>query len=268
MEALDAMIVWRLTLPSMLKALLWVSSFVVGVVVLAVSVEKANEEWGTLFRAVRFQLVFILIWLSPLMAALAVSLSGLHRKSCGEQQALYCSGVGPHQLAPMAAFVGGLVAALGVAASEWILPGIAALDMPEWIWTAQGPVRTVDGILVPVDAGQPLRQVPISQIEYAHPRVASFAALRLGSDLASITEQYARCSRAVACVGFALMGLYFGRARRPVVWVASLCGLFTLFDGIAWTFGAQGLVSPAIAGSVLAWLWCLPVLWMIRQPST
>lgn len=262
------MTVWRLTLPSMLKALLWVSSFVAGVVVLTVSVEKANDDWPDLFHAVRFQLVFIFIWLSPLLVALAVSLSGLHRRSRGEEQALYCSGVGPNQLAPIAAFVGLLVAALGFVASEWVLPGIAAWEMPDWIWTADGPVRTEDGVLVPLDATQKTSHVAIDHTEHAHPRVASFAALRLGTDVASLTEQYARCSRALACVGFALMGLYFGHMRRPIVWVASLCGAFTLVDAIAWTLGAQGQLQPAIAGSVLAWLWFVPVWWMFRQPST
>ena len=268
MVAVVAMIIWRITLPSMMKALLWVFGLVGGVVVLAVSVEKANEDWPVLFRAVRFQLVFILIWLSPLLVALAVGLAGVHRRSSGEQQALFCSGVGPNQLAPVAGFVGLFVAVLGFAASEWLVPIIAVWDSPAWMWTAQGPVRVLDGLLVPLDLTQPVHSVASGHIEYVHPRVASLVAVLSGTDLTSITEQYSRLSRPLACVGFSLMGLYFGQVRQPIVWIASLGGVFIIFDIIAWSLGAQGQLNPIFAGSVLAWLWCVPVFWMTRQPST
>ena len=171
------MILWRTMLPSFLRAVALVVVLVGGVVALAVSIEKANQGVFELFRALRFQLIAAWVWLSPLMAALGVSLCCLRLRSDGEQQALACSGVGLLQLTPVAIVSGLLVGGFGIAASEWVLPWVAISDLPGWIWTNAGAVRTQDGLLVPLTLKGEFTDVGSVDLGQAFPRLASLGSL-------------------------------------------------------------------------------------------
>ena len=259
---------WRTMLPSFLRTVALVMVLVGGVVVLAVSIEKANQGWIELFRALRFQLFAALVWLSPLMVALGVSLCCLRLRVDGEQQALSCSGVGLLQLMPMAVATGLLVGLFGIAASEWVLPWVAVSDLPGWVWTAAGAVRTQDGLLLPLSLSGEFADAGKVDIGQAFPRLASLGSLMEQSKPGAVTEQLARISRGIGCAGFAWLGLVFSRFKNSVIWVTSVCAALTLLDALAWSLGSQNQLSPWLAGTLFAWGWLVPGLLALRQPST
>ena len=262
------MILWRAMLPSFLRAVALVVVLVGGVVALAVSIEKANESGLELFRALRFQVLAAWVWLSPLMVALGVSLCCLRLRSDGEQQALACSGVGLSQLTPMVVATGLFVGLFGIAASEWILPLVAISDLPGWVWTAAGAVRTQDGLLVPLSLNGDFTDVGRVDMGQAFPRLASLGSLMEQGKPSAMTEQLARFARCLGCAGFAWLGLVFSRFKNSVIWVAVVCGSLTLFDSLAWSLGSQDQLSPWLAGTLFAWGWLIPGFIALRQPST
>ena len=262
------MSLWRAIFPSLGRSLLWVALLTMGVVVLAVSVEEADQGWTTVWMAIRFQVVAALLWLSPLIVATSVSLSGLHRHRRGEEQALATAGIGWPHLIPVVIVVGLSLGVLGLAVGEWLLPVVADPRLPGWVWTATGPVRTADGLQIAIDLGGALQFVEQVDATEALPRVASTTAL-FGSDGAGVvTELYARAARVPACVGGACFGLVAGRCRHPLIVVVASMGVMTVVEAVAWGMAAQSQLAPWVGGGLPALLWIFPTILCLRQSST
>ena len=252
------MILWRATFPRFLESLGLVVLFVLGVVVLVVSIEKAAQPAAVLFNELRFQLLTVLVWLSPLITALGVSLTCVRQQNSGEARALACSGFGPAHQLPMALMIGLIMSIFAITAAEWLIPLVAESDMPAWVWARGGAVRTVDGLFVPADLSENIRYVTHVEVSDFNPRLAPLREVIFQSSAAATTELWARPSRAIACVGFAILGMTFGRFRQSMVWVMVASGVLILIDAICWSMGAQNQLIPWFAGSVSAWGWAPP----------
>ena len=259
---------WRVTFPLLVQSIGLVILFVMGIVILAVSIEKADQEPSVLWDALRFQVLAALIWLSPLMTALGVCLACLRQRRNGAQRALACSGIGLMHLAPIVITIGLVVGLAGLAGGEWLIPRFADSDMPGWVWTASGSVRTTDGLLVPANLQGDLQHVEHLTIGDAYPRLASFGSLMMQSGATAMTERWARAARVLACVGFGLLGLLFCRFRQPMIWVMAVCGALTLMEALGWVLGSQNQLLPPIAGSFAAWGWLVPGMWAWCYSST
>ena len=252
------MILWRATFPRFLESIGLVMLFAVGVTMLAVSIEKAAQPLWVLLSELRFQTLTILVWLSPLITALGVGLTCLRQRNTGEARALACAGFGVVHMFPMALLVGLIMGVLGLMVAEWLIPLVAESEMPTWVWTKDGVVRTDDGLLIPADLMGSPRYVGELDASDVHPRLAPLHALTSLNSAAAATELWARPSRAIACIGFATLGMVFGRFRQGLIWVMLVCGVLMLIEAICWGLGAQNELIPWIAGSVSAWGWIPP----------
>lgn len=259
---------WRAVLPSVCRAILWVVWMTAGIVVLAVSVEKADQGLDVVFAAVRFQVVAALVWLSPLILACGVCLSGLRRRSCGAEQALASSGIGWPQLTPIILMVGVSYGIAGLGVSEWVLPMVADSGLPGWIWAGAGPVRTADGLRVSLEAAGTLQYVDSIAVGEAFPRMASTSVLMASETVAASTELIARWARVLACVGWAWFGLIAGRFRYPLIVVVAASGVMLVIEAILWSMAAQAQIAPWVGGGIPAVLWLVPVIFCFRQSST
>jgi hypothetical protein len=262
------MMLWRAVLPSVCRSIAWVAMMTAGVVALAVSVEKVNQGWSTVCTAMQFQVVAALLWLSPLILATGVSLSGLRRRVRGEEQALASAGIGWPHLTPLVLTVGLVSGLVGLCVGEWLLPVVADPNLPGWVWTAVGPVRTADGLNVAIHAGGTVQFVDQVNVGEAFPRLASTSALFANDDVVARTELYARLARVLACVGCAWFGLVADRCRHPLIVVIGSTGLMMVLEAVAWGMAAQSQIPQWVGGGIPAILWVLPSLMCLRQPST
>ena len=171
---------------------------------------------------------------------------------------------------PIVSGLGLVVAAVSLALAEWWLPSILEPDLPRWIWTLDGPQRTVDGLVVLIHEGGKMGTRPVP--EYAallqSPRGAPLALLGDWSSVAAQTEWYARLARIPACVGFGVLGLYAAQLNRPLLRLTATCGVLVVLEAIAWRMGSHGQLSPWLAGGLPAVAWVVPWLWFKGQSWT
>jgi hypothetical protein len=262
--------IWRVVAPMLLRGFGLVALLVCGVVAMAVTFEQAPQGAEVLMRSLQLHIGVSVVWLGPLICGLGVCLTGLRMDSRGELRALAVSGVGWPSIWPIVMFMGAVVAGIGLCVGELWLPSVSTIEAPLWIWTDTGPLRTIDGLHVQIESGGVLshRSVSVSLLQRATPRLAPLSALHWSGTTAEVTEICARLARLSACMGFGLLGLWMGRLARPLVTMVGIGAVLLVVEAIAWTMGAQGRLHPMMAGSVGAWLWCLPAIWLWAQPST
>jgi len=254
----------------MLNGVLWVSVMVVALVTLAVSAEVGPQGFDAAIKATGIHILVALIWLGPMIVGLGNTLALLRMKSRGELRALATMGVGYGQLAPILAAVGVLVAVLGWCLAEWLLPGVYGSQAPTWLWTDQGPWQPSSGLGLRLSDGTTFQWDGKGSdwIVRSEPRMAPWGLLQWDGSAAEVTELWARGSRLVTCVGLSVLSLSAVQFKRPMLSLIAVGALLLVLETVAWTMGAQGQLSPVLAGTVGIWSWGLVGMGLWVQSST
>ena len=118
-----------------------------------------------------------------------------------------------------------------------------------WVWTSQGVWHAGSQSLIDLKTGGQLTTLEMGALELqrAEPRLASWAALRWAGGLGEQVELIARPSRALACIGFAVLGLRASAWSRPWVTVVGVGAVLLVAELLGWTLAAQGQI-PGPAG--------------------
>jgi len=265
----EAQVIGRIVGVAMLNGVLWVSVMVVGLVAVAVTAEMGTQGFDAVIKATMVHVLVALIWLGPMIVGLGNALALLRMKSRGELRALSMMGVGYGQLVPVLASVGVLVGVLGWCLAEWVLPGVYGAQPPLWVWTEHGPWQPSSGVGVRVSDGTAFQmQAGIDWIQRSEPRMAPWGLLRWDGSAAEVTELWARGSRLATCVGLSILSLSAVRLARPILSLVAAGILLLVLETVAWAMGAQGQMSPFLAGTVGVWSWGFVGLGFWVQSST
>ena len=260
--------IWRFLAPVFVRHVFWVTAIGVGLVVMAVTLERGGEGTEALGAALQLHIAVALVWLGPLFCAVGLCLSRLRLKSRGELLALSVSGVGWPTMGPIIVVVGAVVGVCGLAVGEWWLPTVSSASPPAWLWTDTGLLRSANGQHLHRDGGVSYTVMTNALLQRASPRMAPLTVLHWSGGVAEMTEILARVARIFGCIGFSLMGFLAARRPHGLGVVTGIAAILLVTEAVVRTMGAQGRLSPIVAGTVGGWMWVVPALWLWCQPST
>jgi hypothetical protein len=214
---------------------------ILGLVGLTTGVEHAGEGAVEAVMVAIRQAPGMAIELLPLCCGLGSALTLARCQAHGEDVGLAAGGVRPLQSAVGVMGVGLLAGVCSLYVSDNVLPMLYSEgQVPAWVWTEDGPVRTEDGRRVVIASGQITEVevgVPISErtLEMArwraHPEAAP-ADVLARSNVRSMRVSYgARRVRVLLCVCLAWLG-WLPMGRRASVQVAWALGIGVASTGL------------------------------------
>lgn len=264
---------WAAVFPGMIRMVTLVAVLVVGIVFVAVTVEKAQYGSDHLLVELRLQIAVALVWLSPLIAGTGVVLAWMRMRSRFEDKAFALSGVGVDHFRLLVLLLGGLVGVTAFGVSEVFVPQVAPEVLPAWVWLADGPMRTSDLLQVRIGSqgieGLVQRaDVDPSIFSGVRPYLSPWMMLSMEGSPAEATEWFSRLARCVSCGGFGLLGLALARRSNAFIRMLFIGGILLVLEAIGWTMASSGQVSPWVGGTVSVWLWVAPFWIAWRQPET
>ena len=264
---------WIAVFPGMIRMMALVAALVVGIVFVAVTVEKAQFGTEHLIGELRLQIVVALVWLSPLIAGTGIVLAWMRMRSKFEDRAFALSGVGAGHFRWLVALLGGFVGVLAFGVSEIFVPQVAPEVLPAWVWLADGPMRTKDLIQVQIGTQGIVGLVQRADVDPSvfsgvRPYLSPWTMLSVEGSPAEATGWFSRLARCVACGGFGLLGLALARGSNAFIRMVFIGGILLVVEAIAWTMASSGQLSPWIGGTVSLWLWIAPFWVVWHQPET
>ena len=247
----------RIILNALLRSHAMVTAIALGLVLATVSVEQGGVPWESMVNSWVLHGLLTVVWLGPLLSGVSTALTLTRMEHRGEIAALACMGLGRARLRAAVLSAGAAVGLLTLLISAVVLPEFTGPVTHGWVWTSQGVWHAGSQSLIDLKTGGQLTTLEMGALELqrAEPRLASWAALRWAGGLGEQVELIARPSRAMACIGFAVLGLRASAWSRPWVTIVGVGAVLLVAELLGWTLAAQGQIPVVLGGTVSLWVW-------------